>query len=91
MTPIENAQGARLLIVESPSYAEIAAGLLRGARHEIEAAGAAHDTVRVGGRLAQAPSSSAKPAARTRMRTRRAGCFMRAADMAGVAHLDARP
>lgn len=49
MTPIENAQGARILIVESPYYAEIAAGLLRGARHEIEAAGAAHDTLGVGG------------------------------------------
>ncbi len=49
MTPIENAAGARLLIVESPYYAEIAAGLLQGARHEIEAAAAAHETVQVGG------------------------------------------
>lgn len=49
MPPIENAAGARLLIVESPYYAAIAAGLLQGARHEIEAAGAVHATVRVGG------------------------------------------
>jgi 6,7-dimethyl-8-ribityllumazine synthase len=49
MTPIAGAQGARLLIVESPYYTEIAAGLLAGARHEIEAAQAAHDVVQVGG------------------------------------------
>jgi 6,7-dimethyl-8-ribityllumazine synthase len=49
MTAIENAAGARLLIIESPYYADIAAGLRRGAMHEIEAAGAAHDLVQVGG------------------------------------------
>ena len=49
MTPIENASGAKLLVIESPYYAEIAAGLRRGALHEIEAAGAAHEIVRVGG------------------------------------------
>ncbi|MCC7282336.1 MAG: 6,7-dimethyl-8-ribityllumazine synthase [Acetobacteraceae bacterium] len=48
-SPIADAAGARLLIIESPYYAEIAAGLRRGALHEIAAAGASHEVVRVGG------------------------------------------
>jgi 6,7-dimethyl-8-ribityllumazine synthase len=49
MSPIPNAAGAKLLIVESPYYAEIAAGLLRGALFEIEAAQASAEIVQVGG------------------------------------------
>jgi 6,7-dimethyl-8-ribityllumazine synthase len=49
MTPIAGAQGARLLIVESPYYGEIAAGLLAGVRHEVDAAGAQAELVQVGG------------------------------------------
>jgi 6,7-dimethyl-8-ribityllumazine synthase len=49
MSAIENATGAKLLIIESPYYADIAAGLRRGAQHEIEAAGATADLVQVGG------------------------------------------
>jgi 6,7-dimethyl-8-ribityllumazine synthase len=49
MTPIAGAQGARLLIVESPYYAEIAAGLLAGARHEVTVAEATAEVVQVGG------------------------------------------
>lgn len=49
MTPVAGAAQARLLIVESPYYAEIAAGLRQGALHEIEAAGASAEIVQVGG------------------------------------------
>jgi 6,7-dimethyl-8-ribityllumazine synthase len=49
MTPIAGAQGAKLLIVESPYYGEIAAGLLAGARHEVDAGGASAEIVQVGG------------------------------------------
>lgn len=42
---------ARVLIVVAPYYREIAAMLLEGARREIEAWGATHDTVEVPGAL----------------------------------------
>ena len=42
---------ARILIIESPYYADIAAEMLAGARAEIEAAGATHETVSVPGAL----------------------------------------
>ncbi|TQF84864.1 6,7-dimethyl-8-ribityllumazine synthase [Elioraea sp. Yellowstone] len=38
-----------VLIVEAPYYAEIAAGLLRGARRVLDEAGATHEVVRVAG------------------------------------------
>lgn len=48
----------KLLIVASPYYKSISDGLLAGARAEIEAAGAAHDTVLVPGAL-EIPSAIA--------------------------------
>ena len=41
----------RVLIVVSPYYADIAEGLLAGARAELEAAGAVHETVEMPGAL----------------------------------------
>jgi 6,7-dimethyl-8-ribityllumazine synthase len=38
-----------VLIVEAPYYAEIAAGMLRGARRVLDEAGATHEVVRVAG------------------------------------------
>ena len=43
--------GARVLIIQSPYYADVAKAMLDGAIAEIEAAGAAHETVSVPGAL----------------------------------------
>ncbi len=47
--PVEGAEGARILVVESPYYAAIAAGMREGALAEIEAAGAAAEVVQAAG------------------------------------------
>lgn len=47
--PIEGATGARILLVESPYYETIAAGMREGALAEIKAAGAEVEVVQVAG------------------------------------------